>query len=232
MIDFVGRIAQAGIVAPVCQRVFDDLLNFSVEAEVDAVTARAEFVFHRIAVRGSIFQTVEVEKGIHHVADGVFDVVRIGVHIRRSGGFFQHAGRRTIQRGIVLLGGNQPVFTHLPQHIIRAVVGDVGRVAAFGVAGIEVAARVVIIRASGQTGQHRAFAKRQLIQFLAEIAVSRHAHAVVTAAEEDGVQIAFQNLFFCVARFQLHRQIGFLQLALVGLLAGKHGLLDELLGDG
>ena len=198
MIDFVGRIAQAGIVTPVCQRVFDDLLNFGVEAEVDAVTARAEFVFHRIAVRGSIFQTVEVEEGIHHVADGVFDVVRIGVHIRRSGGFFQHAGRRTIQRGIVLLGGNQPVFT---QHIIRAVVGDVGRVAAFGVAGIEVAARVVIIRASGQTGQHRAFAKRQLIQFLAEIAVGRHAYAVVTAAEEDGVQIAFQNLFFLCSAF-------------------------------
>ena len=140
--------------------------------------------------------------------------------------------RGAVERSRVLLRGDQTVLAHLAQNIVGAVVGDVGGVAALGVAGVEVAARVVVIGAAGHAGEHGAFAQRQLAQLLAEVAVGRDLHAVIAAAQEDGVEVALQDLRLGVARFQLHGQVGLLQLALVALLAGEHGLLDELLGDG
>ena len=57
-------------------------------------------------------------------------------------------------------------------------------------------------------------------------------YAVIVAAEEYGVEVAFEDLIFRVFRLQLHGQISFLQLAFVALLCGKEGLLNQLLRNG
>ena len=231
LIDLVGRVAQAGIVVPRRQRVLHDGLNLRVDAQVDAVSAGAQLVLHRIAVGGGVLEAVQVEERVHHVGDGVLDVVRVGVDVAGGRGGFQHGCRRGIERGLVFLRGDHAVFQHLAQDVVGAVVGDVRGVAALGVAGVEVAAGVVVVRAAGHAGEHRAFAQGQLAQLLAEVAVGCDLDAVVVAAQEDRVEIALQNLVLGVARFQLHGQIGLLQLALVGVFVGEHGVLDELLGD-
>ena len=232
LIDLVAGIAHARIVVPGSERVFDDLLDFRIQAEIDAVAAGAQLVFHGVAVGGGVFQIMQLQESIHHIADGILDIVRIVVHVDGSRRGFQHGGCGAVQRCRVFLRGDQAVFAHLAQHVVRAVVGDIGGVAAGGIAGIKVAAWIVIVGASGHAGKHGAFAQGELAQLLAEIAIRGNLHAVIAAAQKDRIEIAFQNLLLGVAGFQLHGQIGFLQLAFIAQFAGEDGLLDQLLGDG
>ena len=232
LIDLVGRIAQAGIVFRRCQRVFKNLLNLRIQTQVYAVAAGAQLVFHSVAVGGGILKTVEIKECVNHIVDRVFDVMRIIVHIRRRRGGLKHVRRASIKCGLIFLCGDKTVFAHLPQRIICAVVGDVCSFSVFGAAGVEIAARIVVVGAAGHAGKHSAFAQGQLAELFAEVAVSCNLHAVVAAAKEDGIEIAFKNLVFGIARFKLHGQIRFLQLTLVALLAGEHGHFDELLSDG
>ena len=138
---------------------------------------------------------------------------------------------RTVERSSVFLRGNQTVFAHLAQDVVGAVIGDIGSVAALGIAGVEVAAGIVVVGASCHTGEHGAFAQRQLAELLAKIAVGCDLDTIIVAAHKNGVEIAFKNLVLGIAGFKLHGEIGFLKLALIALLAGEHGHLDELLGD-
>ena len=196
------------------------------------IAARAQLVFHQVAVIGGIFQVIELEQRLHHIADGVFHIIDVVIGAARVGGLPQHCGGGGLQRGHIFLIGDKLVFVHHPQGVIRAGIGDGRVIGGFGGAGVVIAAGIVIVGIGAQPGQHGALAQGQLIQLLAEIAARGGIHAVVVFAQVDGVQVAFQNLLLAVLGFQLHGQVGLLDLALIALLAGQDGVFNQLLGDG
>ena len=191
------------------------------------VAARAQPVFHQRAVGGGVFQRVQFEQRVDHVLHGVFDVVRIFVHGRGAvGRFLKDARRVMIERGLIFVVGDELVFVHLPEGVIRARIDHLGRFS-----GVVVAARVVVVRAAGETGEHRAFAQGKLAQILAEIACRGGFHAVIAFAQINGVEVAFEDFVLGVDFLQLHGEIGFLDFALVALLVGEDAVFDQLLRD-
>ena len=157
----------------------------------------------------------------------------VGVERRGGGGLFQHRGFGGVQGFHVLVVGYELVFVHAAQHVVRPVVGDLLIIGGVALAGIIIPAGIIIVGVPRHARQHGAFPQTQVVQVVfAEIVVGGHLHAVIVLAQVNGVQVGFQDFVFCVPGFQLHGQIGFLNFALVGLLAGQQRVLDQLLGDG
>ena len=129
-------------------------------------------------------------------------------------------------RGGVFLLGDQRLVAHFAQHIIGAIFDQV-RI----VIDIIIAAGVIAVGISDDGGEAGAFAQRQLVQILAEIVLRGDLDAIVAAAHVDDVQIGFQDLLLGKGFLQLERQIGFLNLALVGLIAVEQRQFDQLAGD-
>ena len=232
-IDLVAGVAQRGPVGPRVQRIFDDLLNFRVNSQGDAVAARAQLVFHLCTVLAGVFQIVQLKETVDNVGNRIFHVVRILIHpVALGSGSLQHIRRGGIQRLLILCLRDKLVFIHAAQHVVGAVVGQLSVVRRLGLTDVEVPAGIVIIGVVRQPGQHGAFAQRQLTQAFAEVTLRGYFHAVVVLAEVNGVQVAFQNLRLGIAAFQLHGQIGFLNFTLVALLTAQHCVFDQLLGDG
>ncbi len=232
-VDLVAGVAQSGVLVPGFQRFLHDFLNLGVDGQRDMIAAGAQLVFHLAAVFAGVLQAVELKEAVHDVLHGVFHVMGVVVHpVALGGGGLQHMRRGGVQRLLVLLMGDELVFIHAAQHIIRAIVGKRLVVGGVGGAGVEVAAGIIVVRVVGQTCEHGALAQGQLTQFLAEIPLRRHLHAVVVFAQVDGVEVVLQNLQLGVLGFQLHGQVGLLDLALVAELVAQHRVFDELLGDG
>ena len=153
--------------------------------------------------------------------------MRVLIHaVAFGGGGFQHVGRSGVQRFLILGLRDEFVFIHAAQHVVGTVVGQLPIIRGFRLTDIEIPAGVVIIGIVGQPSQHGAFAQRQFAQAFVEVTLSGHFHAVIVFAQINGVQVAFQNLRLGIAAFQLHGQIGFLNFALVALLAAQHRVFD------
>ena len=232
-VDLVRRVTQGRVVCPVFQRILDGGLNGGVDGELDVVAAGAQLVFHGVAVGGGVLKVVQLQQDVDDLIHRVFDVVRVGVHAgSRVRVFLQHMRGRRVKRLLILLVGDVLVFVHAAQDVVGAVVGDGGVIHALLLPRVEIPARIVVVGRVACARQHGAFAERQFAQRFAEIPLRGGVHAVVVFAEVDGVQVAFENLILCVARFQLHGEVRFLNFALVALLGGKERILNQLLGDG
>ena len=220
-VDLVRRVAQRGIVGIAFQRLLHDALDAGIQRQIHVIAAGAELLLHLSSVLGGVLQAVDGKQSFDHVPDGVFHVMGVRVERRGGRGFFQHRGFGGVQRVHVLIIGNELVFVHAPQHVVRPVVGDLFVIGGVALAGIVIPAGVIIIRVPCHARQHSAFPQGQIAQIVfSEIVVGGHLYAVVILAQVNCVQVGFQNFVFGVPGFQLHGQIGFLNLALVGLLAG------------
>ena len=232
-VDLVRRIPQGGILGPVGHGVLHGGLNVRVDGQHHPVAAGTQLVLHGVAVGGGVLQLVQLQQDVHHLGNGVFHIMRIIVHAAGGGGIrLQHIGRGRIQGLLILLVGDELVLVHAAQDVVRAVVGDGDVIHTLLGAGVEVPPGIVVIGAVAGAGQHGALPQCQLRQGLAEVALRRRLHAVVVFAQPDGVQVTLQDLILGVTGLQLHGQIGLLNLALVALLGGQEGVLDQLLGDG
>ena len=226
-VDGIARVAHEGVVLPCGQRIFNNFLDFGVQAQINVIAAGAQLVFHLRAVGGRILKRVQLQQRVDHVLHGVFDVVRVFVHAGGAVGCrFQHGGGVPVQRKLIFVVGDELVFVHLPQRVVGAVVGDVRRLA-----GVIVAAGIIVVGAAGHAGEHGAFAQGKLVQLLAEIAHRGGFYAVIAFAQINRVEVAFQDFVLGVDLFQLHGQIGLLDFALVALLVGKHAVFNQLLRD-
>ena len=144
-----------------------------------------------------------------------------GVVLSQHGEGLQHRGLGGVQGFHILVVGYELVFVHAAQHVVRPVVGDLLIIGGVALAGIIIPAGIIIVGVPRHARQHGAFPQTQVVQVVfAEIVVGGHLHAVIVLAQVNGVQIGFQDFVFGVPGFQLHGQIGFLNFALVGLLAG------------
>ena len=229
----VAWVSQGGIAVPGFQRFLHDFLNLGIDGQRHMIAAGAQLVLHFAAVFAGILQAVELKEAVHNVLHGVFHIVGVLIHpVALGGGRFQHMCGGGVQRLLILLLGDKLVFIHATQHIVGAVVGQSLVIGRIGGAGIKVAARVVVVGIVGQPRQHGAFAQGQLAEFLAEITLRRHLHAVVVFAQVDGVKVVLQNLQLGVLGLQLHGQIGLLNLAFVAEFIAEHRIFDQLLGDG
>ena len=170
------------------------------------ITARPELILHGGTVRRVVLQAVQFQQDLHDFLHRIFNIVGILVKAlagRRS--FRQYISRRRIQCLLILFPGDELVFIHTPQHIVRPVVGHRFEIPVLALAGVEIPPRIVIVRVVCRSGQHGAFPDRQIPQVLAEIALRRHLHAIIVLSQIDRVQIAFKDLILRVAFFQLQR---------------------------
>ena len=230
-VNAVLGIAQGGVIIVVVQHVLHRFLDLGIQAEVYVIAAGAQLVFHQVAVIAGVVQLVDLEQRLHHIADGVLHVVHVVVQLAFARAL-QHVRGIGRQRRDVLLVGDELVFVHHAQGVIGAVVGDGRVIGGLALPGVEIAPGIIVVGIGAHAGQHGALAQRQIAQLFAKVALGRRVHAVVVFAQVDGVQVAFQDLLLGVLVFQLHGQVGFLDLALVALLAAQDGVLDQLLGDG
>ena len=231
--NLVRRIPQGGIFAPSGDGFLNRFLHGGIQRQLHMVSAGPQLRFHGRPVGGGVLQPVDFQENIHDLAHRVFHVMGVGIHgVPGAVGGLQHMGRRGIQGRLILLPGDELVFIHAPQHVIRPVVGNGGVVDAVPSPGIEIPPGIIVIRVIGHPGEHRAFPQGQFPQGFAEIALRRHLNPVIVLPEVDGVQVALQDLLLVVFVFQLHRQPGFLDLPLIADLGGKQGILDQLLGNG
>ena len=208
-------------------------MNLRINGQFDPIAAGAQFVFHGITVGRGVLQPVQLQQNIHHFGNGIFHIVRISIHTGTFAGvFFKHRRRRWIQCFLILFVGDKLIFIHAAKHVICPVVGDGCIVHTFLGAGVEVPPRIIIVGTVGGSGQHGAFTEGQFAQAFAEVALCRHLHAIVIFTQENGIQIAFQNLLFGILLLQLHSQISFLDFSLIALFRGEQRVFDQLLGNG
>ena len=229
----VGRIPQGRIFTPVLQRGFHRFLDIRINSQLYPVSAGPEFVFHRGTVLGIILQSVQLQQDTHNFLYGVFHIMGILIHAvagRRS--FLKHMGRSRVQGFLILFPGNELVLIHAPEHIICPVVGHLRVVFIIALPGIQVPPRIIIIGIVGGAGQNSAFPQGQVTQVLAEIALCRHLYTIVVFTQENGVQVALQDLVLGIPVLQLQGQVGFLDLSLIALFRRKQGVFDQLLGNG
>ena len=222
----VGGVTGLRVLVPVRHDLLHPLLDLGVQRGVDAVAAGAQFILHGAAVGGGIFQLLHAQHLGNHVVDGVLDVVGVIIHGGGVGGLFLDA--EPLAHGLVVVClADQVLLQHQPEHVVGALFDFVRRLR-----GIVVPARVVAVGVSDGARQRRAFAKRQLGYFLAEVVHRGHLDAIVTAAQVDDVQVLQEDIVLGYLLLQLQGKVGFLQFALVVLVGGEHGQLDQLLCDG
>ena len=151
-----------------------------------------------------------------------------------SGGrcLLQYVCRSRIQSFFILFPGNELVFIHTPEHVIRPVVGNRRVIPILALAGIQVPPRIVVIGVIGRTGQHGAFPDAQVTQVFAEISLGSDLDAVIVFAQEDRVQVALQDLVLCIAVLQLQGKVSLLDFPLIALFRRKQGVFDQLLCNG
>jgi hypothetical protein len=188
---------------------------------------------HQGVARGCLKR--RIQRGAHIEAAGVQLVADIGVGqglttglldeevgvgvLGALGGVLGDQGTRAALDHLLL--GDPVVLRHLAQNPVAPALGRAG-----------VAFRMVVVRPLGQGGEEGRLVRRQLLQRLAEIVVGGRGHAVGPVAEEDLVQIEFEDLFLAQGRFQTAGEDGLLQLASDGRFIGQQNVLGDLLGDG
>ena len=231
--NLIGRIPQRRILGPVLQGLLHGFLDFRVDGQLDVVAAGPQLVFHRGTVRSSIRKAVHLQQDLYRFLDRILNIMRIVVNPLGIGPRFclQDIGGRRILRSFEFFPGDELIFIHAAKHVIRPVVRHCGKIRFPVVPGIEIPPGIVIVRVVCHAGQHRAFAQRQLLQFLTEEALGRDLDAVVAFPQVDGVQVGFQDFILGIFRFQLQGQVCLLDFPLVALFGGKQRVLDQLLGN-
>ena len=101
-----------------------------------------------------------------------------------------------------------------------------------GPAALQVVDRVVARRRAHQPGEERRLDERQLGDLLAEVDLGRGRDAVGVVAEEDGVEVALEDLLLRLLLLEPHRVDHLQQLvAAVAFEAGQEVVLDDLHRD-
>ncbi len=207
-------------------------MDLCVQRQVYLVAAGAQLAFHPGAVCRGVFQIVHLEQDLDRVAHGVLQVVHIGVERPGFRVLPQDSGRLRVLRFGEFLQGNHLVFIHHAQNIVGAVVDAGNVVDAFSGTGVEVPTGIVVVGVGGHPGQHGTLPEGQLLELFAEVAFGCHLDSIVVLPQVDGVEVTLQDFVLGVACLQLKRQVGLLYFALIALLEGEQGILDQLLGDG
>ena len=110
---------------------------------------------------------------------------------------------------------------HLHEHPVAALDG-----------ARSLAERMVVVGALGQRCEIGHLLQRQLVKRLAEIVERGSSHAIGVHAEEDLVQIEFEDLVLGESLLDAAHEDRLLQLAVERALVGKEEVLCHLLGDG
>ena len=92
--------------------------------------------------------------------------------------------------------------------------------------------RIIVRRRSRQARQHRRFGDRELVHVLVEIGARRRRHAIGVPAEEDLVEIEFEDLLLRQRRLDPPGQEGLADLAGHRIFVAREEDLGDLLGDG
>ena len=220
-------VAHCGILGPVGDGVLHGGLHLGIQGGVDDVAAVAQLGLHAAAVGGGVLQALDAQHLGHNVVDGVLHVVGVVVHGVGGGrGGLQHVELLGLG-SVALLLGDQALVEHLLEHVVGALVDQLG-----ALVDVVISAGVVAVGVADDGRDAGALAQGQLAQILAEVVLGRDLHAVVRAAEVDYVQVGLQDLLLGQLLLHLKRQIGLLHLALVVLVGIEQRQLDQLAGDG
>ncbi len=167
---------------------------------------------------------IEIEGGLHdHVADLAFAFGELRHHpvreiarSRRPGVAHDTCARRLRQRALGV--ADQAAILHGSQNDLRALGRRVG-----------IGKWIEPRRGLDASGQHRCFGQRETRGRLAEEPFRGRLDAEDAGAEIDAVEIEGEDLVLAVARLEIEREDGFLELAFEGAIGIQKEILRQLL---